>query len=463
MNVRPGELAPNTVLSELTPTALADLAAACQRRSLRPGEPLYRQGDPADAMYFQLDGRSRAFLQLGGRKPLLIHASLPHDGSHGLRDLLARRPRETSVVAQTPTTFAALGADDALALFQREPSVLLGCVREMSNGLDRYAQHAADLGVLDLPRRVAKHLLDPVDATIRHRASQDDIARSLGATRQSVNKTLTSLQARGWVERRLDGTIGLVRPDAVRRFVEGASPPRKRTGPPSTRSVSDAQWAARGDVLAALGDDSLRAVSRTARYRRGEVIRQQGEQPTHLVVVLAGAAQVTSTSGARGTYVHHDVRAGGATLGLTALFRDEPPTTTLRASSAVTALEVPRAALADAVVRSPAALLQVAREVCADLVAVLHTAAELAVLTSTARVACVLLALADDNGRVTLGLRQRELADRVGLSRQSVNRALTTLRTDGLVEVDDAGLLVPDRAALHRFVYLEDVGRRAVP
>jgi CRP-like cAMP-binding protein len=128
----------------------------------------------------------------------------------------------------------------------------------------------------------------------------------------------------------------------------------------------------------------------------------------------------------------------------------------LRAQETMRVLEIPRDRLASAVHRNPRALQLAGREIAEEVTGYLRTASELATLSATGRVASVLLNHCDADGVVRLLLTQRQLAARVGLSRQSVNRALTELRDDKIIEADRGMYHVRDHVALHRLVYDTD-------
>ena len=459
MRVRADELAPNTVLSNATADDRAELAALCTVQTVRRGEFLLRTGDEPRGLGFLLEGTARIVWQIGSRRPVLIQGTGPHDGYIGLREVLAERPRTISIVTLTACRLAVLPASSALAVFERRPHLLWLAVQELCIGLNRFAQYAADIGVLDLPRQVAKLLLEPTDAPPRRRESQDDLASRLGASRQSVNKALTMLHVRGWIERGDDGTLAVRQAEAMRRYVEGPPRIRRPRRHASLHEVTDTDWERRGSVLQSLdGVDSqqLREQCRTATYRMGETIVAEREQPNHVSVVLDGQGLLTSDSGTHGTYVHRSVQPDGSLIGAAALFRDDPPTASVRAQDPMRVLEIPREPLARALRRSPQALRIVGGELADDVTAHLRTTAELATLNAAGRVASVLLHHSDADGTVHLLLTQRQLAARVGLSRQSVNRALTELRDEKTIEVDRGMYHVRDLPALHRLVYDSD-------
>ena len=459
MPVTAADLAPNTVLSEASLADLEELAASCRVQTVPRGEHLLRGDDKPRGLGFLLDGSARTVWQIGNRRSVLIQGTGPHDGYIGLRDVLADQPRTISMVTLSPCRLAVISASAALALFERRPHLLWIGVREMCIGLNRFAQFAADVGVLDLPRQVAKLLLEPTDALPARRESQDDLASRLGASRQSVNKALTMLHLRGWIERCDSGAFVVRQPDAMRRYVDGPARvrrPRPRTPP---GEVTDADWERRGPVLHALGDEDeprLRQHCRTTTYLPGDLVLAERDDADHVSVLLEGQGLLTSDSGTHGTYVHRTVEADGSLLGAPSLFRAESMTASVRAQATSRVLEIPREPLAAVLRRTSSALRIAGREVADQVTAHLQTTAELATLNATGRVASVLLHHTDPDGRVHLLLTQRQLAARVGLSRQSVNRALTELRDDKVIEVDRGTYSVRDLSALHRIVYDTD-------
>ena len=459
MRVTGEDLAPNTVLAAAPPEDRAELASLCSIQVVERGDYLLRSGDEPRGLGFLLDGTARVAWQIGNRRPVLVQFTGPHDGYIGLREVLGRRPRTITITTLTTCRLAVLPAAAALTLFERRPHLLWLGIQELCIGLNRFAQFAADIGVLDLPRQVAKLLLEPTDAIPRRRESQDDLASRLGASRQSVNKALTMLHLRGWIERRDDGSLAVRQLEAMRRYADGPLRTRRPRPRAAHRDVTEADWERRGPVLRALdGDDGrqLRAQSRTVTYHLGEQLVIEGERTDRVLVPIEGQGLLTTDSGTYGTYVQRSVEPDGSVIGLSGLFRDQPPTVSLRAQETMRVLEIPRDRLATALRRSPRALQLAGRGIADEVTGYLRTASELATLSATGRVASVLLNHCDADGVVRLLLTQRQLAARVGLSRQSVNRALTELRDDKIIEADRGMYHVRDHVALHRLVYDTD-------
>ena len=99
----------------------------------------------------------------------------------------------------------------------------------MAASLRRRTDATADLVFLDLPRRLAKLLLErprEPDGTVALGPSQSHLAAHIGGTRQSVNAALKAFERRGWLA--LDGRhVALLDEAALRRFA--GLPPLGRT------------------------------------------------------------------------------------------------------------------------------------------------------------------------------------------------------------------------------------------
>jgi CRP/FNR family transcriptional regulator, cyclic AMP receptor protein len=102
----------------------------------------------------------------------------------------------------------------------REPTAAQALASAVAGSLRRLTEAASDLVFLDLPRRLAKVLLDQPrdeDGVIRPGLRQEDLAHQIGGTRQSVNAALSGFQRRGWIEVR-DRTVAMQDVAALERF-----------------------------------------------------------------------------------------------------------------------------------------------------------------------------------------------------------------------------------------------------
>jgi CRP/FNR family transcriptional regulator, cyclic AMP receptor protein len=106
------------------------------------------------------------------------------------------------------------------AVCARVPAVAQALASAIAGTLRLANEATSDLVFLDLPRRVAKLLLSQprgADGVIEQQLTQEEYARRLGSTRQSVNIAMRGFERRGWIEIG-DRTVTVRQTDALARF-----------------------------------------------------------------------------------------------------------------------------------------------------------------------------------------------------------------------------------------------------
>jgi CRP/FNR family cyclic AMP-dependent transcriptional regulator len=180
-------------------------------------------------------------------------------------------------------------------------------------------------------------------------------------------------------------------------------------------------------------------------YAPQQVLYDAGEEPDALYGLGEGALEVTlPLVGDEPVTVHR--AEPGFWLGESALLARTTRLLTLTAATEARVFRVPAARIRALVAEQP--------EAWNSLYELSHLNASLAVtllaealaLSPRARLARMLLRLADGEGRVVA--RQEELARLIGMTRSSLQRALAGLAEAGAVSSGYGSLVVRDRAAL---------------
>lgn len=198
------------------------MIAAAAVQAFDAGETVHRQGDASEALYAVLEGAVKvSTLSKDGRECAFRHL-LPGSwfGEIGVLDGL---PRTHDAVALRPTRLLVLPSDRLAALLERFPILhkflaLLLCrvVRTAFTMLD-------DTALLPVSARLAKRLVSFAEGygAASVRLTQDELAPSANASRQTVNKCLADWQKLGWIELRYGG-IAIRNLDALRQISLGA-------------------------------------------------------------------------------------------------------------------------------------------------------------------------------------------------------------------------------------------------
>lgn len=221
-------------------------------------------------------------------------------------------------------------------------------------------------------------------------------------------------------------------------------------------------------LLQSLSDDALRRLAgqvRTVAWERGRVVLRAGDPGNSMMIVVTGRVKIT-TGAPSGRERILNIIEPGETFGEMALLDGAPRCADAEAIEPSTALVLGREAF-DALLDSDPVF---ARRVIADLCARVRKATELVedtlFLSPATRLARRLRSMIHQNGHspqvdeewVLDGLSQQELADAVGLTRESVNRLLRAWQAEGLVTLRRRTVVVRRLADLQRIASSDGAG-----
>ncbi len=190
-----------------------------ERRFAR-GQVLFLEGDPAEWLLVVLSGRLKVCVHSRHGDELILDTVGPGQAV-GEMGVLAGARRSATVVALARSDCLVVGREALSELLERRPLVARDLLRTLASYVHRTSGTTADLVFLDLPRRVAKWLLvhaSPESGLVGVTLTQQDLAASLGASRQRVSATLSDLERRGWVTRTRGG-YRVREPAALAAFV----------------------------------------------------------------------------------------------------------------------------------------------------------------------------------------------------------------------------------------------------
>jgi CRP-like cAMP-binding protein len=190
------EVLAGTVLFQGLPTDAAErLAKVAERRKVTLGEVIFRKGEPGASMYVILHGK--------------VRMTRPADpGRDNLLTLLGPAPRKATATAITDVELAEFTASAMKAWLAAEPDAAWHFLRLLARRLRRVNDTLENLLYGDVPRRVARTLLDmagrfgesvPDGTRVHHDLTQEQLAQHVGASRESVNKALSELAVRSIV------------------------------------------------------------------------------------------------------------------------------------------------------------------------------------------------------------------------------------------------------------------------
>lgn len=205
------------LFSALTDAQAATLAQAVVKRRLRRGEKLVEQGHRSEAMFILLTGRARV-VAVDGRGREVILATLQPGDPIGEMSLIDREPHSATVRAEVQTDVLELGREAFERCLPHPSSAAHALMQALVRRLRQADRRIESLALMGVHGRVARLLIDAAteDAAgrllVRGRLSRQDMAKTVGASRERVSRVMKELEQRGFLEPLADGALWVRQP-----------------------------------------------------------------------------------------------------------------------------------------------------------------------------------------------------------------------------------------------------------
>ncbi|MEZ4629343.1 MAG: Crp/Fnr family transcriptional regulator [Deinococcales bacterium] len=198
------------LFEDLSAEELEHLSRLTPYKRFKAGDIIYFMEDPADALYFIRDGMVKISMYFPNGKEMIL-ALLGQYDVFGELLLLPSERRPNQAEAVMDTTLIVLPEEDFQRLLSQHPHIAMKFIQVVSTKLWQSQAWFAELGAFDAPGRLANLLLrlahDFGASTDRGTAielnlTQQDLAKMIGATRETVSHCLARLLEYGAVRRR---------------------------------------------------------------------------------------------------------------------------------------------------------------------------------------------------------------------------------------------------------------------
>ena len=216
-----------SLLGSVPAQDLDAVAAASRLRSFRRGQVVFTTSDPGDTVIVVVSGKVKVTVRSADGGELTLAVIHP-GGLLGELGVVDGGPRSADAETMEDCQLLLIPREAIRDICARVPSAAQALTNSIAATLRRLTEVTADLVFLDLPRRVAKILLSQPrgdDGIIRFKTNQEELARQVGSTRQSVNAALRAFERRGWIELH-DRAVTVKQPDALSRFAGTEVPAR---------------------------------------------------------------------------------------------------------------------------------------------------------------------------------------------------------------------------------------------
>lgn len=197
---------------------LGEIALITLRRHLAPGEPLHHKGDAGGDMHVIVSGRVRAFATGPDGDDVVFRYMGPGEVVGELGAFVEGK-RSANTVAVEDCELLMIRRRDLIPLLRRQPEIAIRLLGVIAARMIKLSESLEDSNFRPVSARLAKCLLSISDrwsepakngaVRITLRLPQSELGDLVGATRESVNKTIRHWTNDGLIEMR-DGVVTIL-------------------------------------------------------------------------------------------------------------------------------------------------------------------------------------------------------------------------------------------------------------
>jgi len=195
-------MAQTEFFTEAPAEVLAELASRGTERALIRGDVLFHEGDNAESMYLLMSGRIAIIIAnpLDSRETVV--SLMEHGDLFGEMSMLDHQPRSATARALEASRLLEIPFEPVATAFKNDPTMLWGVTRLLASRLRAMDEALADSVFLDVTGRTAKRLLELSEDHDEFvlPVTQEELAGMVGASRERVNKAISSFIRLGWLE-----------------------------------------------------------------------------------------------------------------------------------------------------------------------------------------------------------------------------------------------------------------------
>ncbi|HLS89595.1 MAG TPA: Crp/Fnr family transcriptional regulator [Sphingobacteriaceae bacterium] len=191
--------------SEVPPDAVARLAQLAVRRRYRKGMVLCFEGEPVDAVHFIVDGRVKLWVTNEDGREQILALLGPGDLFPYTSFVNGDRCAGSAQALQQTVTLA-VRPDQLRRLLLEQPLLATAFLSVLAERIHHLEETVRDLSLRTVPGRLARVLINEAyrygekvedGYEFPFRYTQQDLAHLVGATRETVSRTLSAFRREG--------------------------------------------------------------------------------------------------------------------------------------------------------------------------------------------------------------------------------------------------------------------------
>lgn len=199
------------LFSMLTDEQAQIIASAVVKQRFRKGALIVESGKKSNALFIILNGRAHVLATDGrGREAILAH--LKQGDYIGEMSLIDNLPHSASVRTDVQTDVLVLARAQFAKILPENAAMTYVIMKTLVQRLRHADRKIESLALMDVYGRVANALIEMADLddedglVIRSKVSRQNLAKTVGASREMVSRVMKSFEEKGYFEVRSDGS-----------------------------------------------------------------------------------------------------------------------------------------------------------------------------------------------------------------------------------------------------------------
>jgi len=208
MALRTSALRQFPLFAGLSDSEMAVLMQSVRELHYPKGSIVFYEGDSADSLFLIVSGKVKVVLFGEQGQETILKVLAP--GSYlGELALIADGRRSATVVALERTTFLRLHRDAILAAIQEKPIIAMRILQQTAARIREMTEEIRSLTMFDVYGRTVRCLIQLAHSQgirksgailVAPRPSNQDVARMIGCTRETVSRAMKVLQDNQYLE-----------------------------------------------------------------------------------------------------------------------------------------------------------------------------------------------------------------------------------------------------------------------
>ncbi|GGF61615.1 transcriptional regulator [Terasakiella brassicae] len=223
-------LSNSELLSGLDEAMLDRLLSMTVTRRLDKNETLFVKGDPGDSLFGVQEGKIKIVTTSPNGKEVTLNI-IEEGQFFGEIALLDGMDRTADAIAMEKTEVLVIQRRDFIPFLEKHPKLCIQVMQLLCHRVRLTSEMVEDAAFLPLDGRLAKRLLNLADlygqeqpgggVLIGLNLPQQELARMMGTSRESVNKQLQIWRNQGWIEL-ARGKVTILNEQALQYVLEAA-------------------------------------------------------------------------------------------------------------------------------------------------------------------------------------------------------------------------------------------------